>query len=241
MSEPSKLNHLAIILDGNRRWASQHGLKGDSIVYKEGGQKISPIVEQAFKLGVECVSLWVGSYSNLVNRSKAVLRVLDSAYEKKFKELADSDSIQKNEVKIEVIGEWRDLLSKKCIASAERAIDVTKHYTKRTLVVLVGYDGLRERGLAVESLLKNSPAAPSNPRKAELLLRSYAQTGHLPNVDLVIRTGAWLDPHNSAGFLGFLTADSQYSFPKVLWPDFTPTMLKSIFDDFVSRERRYGK
>ncbi|HSE29049.1 MAG TPA: undecaprenyl diphosphate synthase family protein [Candidatus Saccharimonadales bacterium] len=237
----SDLNHVAIILDGNRRWAKEHGLSGDSSVYKHGGLAIAPVVEAIYKSGAQCISLWVGSYSNLVNRSKILLKALDHAYEAKFNELADSETIREQQVKIEIIGEWRELLSESCVAAADRAIEATKNFAKRTLVILVGYDGVRERGAAVQKLLQQNSPTPSDILQAEQLLRSNSWTGHLPNVDLIIRTGAWQDPHNSAGFLGFLTTDSQYSFPPVLWPDLTKEMVSEICDDYLSRERRYGK
>lgn len=200
------------------------------------------IVEEAFNCGIRCVSLWVGSYSNLVNRSKAVLKVLDAAYEHKFNQLANDPVIQKEQVQIEVIGDWRNLLSKRCIAAAERAIEVTKNYSRLKLVVLVGYDGVRERGQAVLSLLSNPTTTQvDDPPSANQLLRSHAATGHLPDVDLIVRTGAWEDPHNSAAFLSFLTSESQYAFPRVLWPDFTPQLLRQLVDDFARRERRFGK
>lgn len=237
----SDFKHLAIILDGNRRWAKEHGMQGDSSVYKHGGLVIAPVVEAAYKCGVECISLWVGSYSNLVNRSKILLKALDAAYEAKFNELADNETIQEQQVKIEVIGEWRELLSKKCVAAADRAIEATKNYTKRKLVILIGYDGVRERGTAIQKLLQQDSPAPRDVFQAEQLLRANSWTGHLPDVDLIVRTGAWQDPHNSAGFLGFLTTDSQYSFPPVLWPDLSPAMITEICEDFLNRERRYGK
>jgi undecaprenyl diphosphate synthase len=73
------------------------------------------------------------------------------------------------------------------------------------------------------------------------LLRQNSWTGHLPDVDLVIRTGSGADPHNSAGFLSLLTDNAQFAFLDTLWPDFTPDHLNKVLDDFVARERRMGK
>jgi len=58
---------------------------------------------------------------------------------------------------------------------------------------------------------------------------------------LIIRTGAWQDPHNSAGFMSLLVDEAQYSFPELLWPDFTSEILTGIINDFSARERRHGK
>ncbi|HEU5187812.1 MAG TPA: undecaprenyl diphosphate synthase family protein [Candidatus Saccharimonadales bacterium] len=235
----TQLTHLALILDGNRRWAKQHGLT-EAGVYKRAGGNIGDILETAFELGVQCVSLWVGSYANLANRSPVLVKALDKVYGDKFKELLAHPSVAKKQVKIEVIGEWRDLLSKATKAAAEKAIQATAHHAGPKLVMLIGYDGTRERGAAVQSLLKDPVTAPGDPMEAEALLRRHSWSGHLPNVDLIIRTGVWQDPHNSAGFYGFLTSEAQYSFPPVLWPDFTPAMLQSICQNFLGRERRFG-
>lgn len=109
----------------------------------------------------------------------------------------------------------------------------------------MGYDGRRERGAAAASLAQSyaqtQQAIPEDVLEMDALLQSHAWTGHLPDVDLIVRTGAWEDPHNSAGFLGFLTAESQFSFPEVLWPDFTPAVLETVLADFTRRERRKGK
>lgn len=234
------LTHLALILDGNRRWAKQHGLS-EAAVYSQAGGNIGDILETAFELGVTCVSLWVGSYSNLANRSPLLVKALDKVYRDKFKELLAAPAVQEKQVKIEVIGEWRTLLSDATRAIAEKAITTTAHHMGPRLVMLIGYDGVRERGAAVQSLLQSGDSASADPVEAEATLRKHSWSGHLPNVDLVVRTGVWQDPHNSAGFYGFLTGESQLAFPPVLWPDFTPKMLHDICDDFASRERRHGK
>lgn len=241
MSSPQQLTHLALILDGNRRWGKQRGVAEAGPLYKQAGDNIGPVLEAALEVGVQCVSLWVGSYSNLANRSPLLVKALDGVYGDKFEELLDHPSVKEKRVKIEVIGEWRDLLSAKTKASAERAIAETAHHDGPTLVMLIGYDGVRERGAAVQSLLNSGAQAPADITEAEGLLRKHSWSGHLPNVDLIIRTGVWHDPHNSAGFYGFLTTESQYSFPPVLWPDFTPAMLRDICADFADRERRFGK
>lgn len=240
MTTKQPLTHLALILDGNRRWAKQHGLT-EAAVYNQAGGNIGNILETAFELGVHCISLWVGSYSNLANRAPLLVKALDKVYGDKFKELLANPTVKEKQVKIEVIGEWRQLLSKPTRDAIEQAITSTAQHIGPKLVMLIGYDGVRERGAAVQSLLKGGDSAPSDPVEAEATLRKHSWSGHLPNVDLVVRTGVWQDPHNSAGFYGFLTGESQLAFPPVLWPDFTPAMLQEICNDFTNRERRFGK
>jgi undecaprenyl diphosphate synthase len=144
-------------------------------------------------------------------------------------------------VRIQVLGEWRDLLSEKTVAAADNAMATTANHTGPILAILIGYDGYRERGAAVQKLLKDAPEPANDVLEAESQLRERSWTGHLPNVDLIVRTGVWNDPHSSANFLGFLAGEAQFAFPKVLWPDFTAKMLDNVIDDYLGRERRHGR
>lgn len=236
----SKLRHLAIILDGNRRWAKQHGIT-EAQVYERAGKNIADVLETAYNNGIEYVSIWIGSYANLTHRSKALVKALDTLYRKKLNELATNDTVKEKKVRIEVTGEWRDLLSEDTVQAAHNAMILTEKHNGPHLTVLIGYDGHRERGAAVKQLLRESPKPAGDVLDAEAQLRKRTWTGHLPDVDLIVRTGAWTDPHNSAAFLSFLTGESQFAFPKVLWPDFTGKMLDDVIDDFLGRERRHGK
>jgi undecaprenyl diphosphate synthase len=236
----SKLTHLSIILDGNRRWAKQHGIT-EAQVYERGGLNIADVLETAYDNGIQYASIWIGSYANLTARDKILVAALDRLYRMKLDELANHKTVKEKRVRIEVIGEWRELLSKATVRAAENAMAVTANNDGPSLVILIGYDGHHERGAAVQQLLKDNPEPASSFLEAEAQLRERSWTGHLPDVDLIIRTGAWTDPHNSAAFLGFLTGESQWAYPEVLWPDFTSEMLQDIIDDFLGRERRHGK
>jgi undecaprenyl diphosphate synthase len=236
----SKLTHLALILDGNRRWAKQHGIT-EAAVYERGGQNIAEVLETAYNNGAQCVSIWIGSYANLTHRSKALVRALDNLYRKKLNELATHKTVKEKAVHIEVIGEWRDLLSRETVQAADNAMLLTAKNKGPKLAILIGYDGHHERGAAVQQLLKDAPKPAADVLEAENQLRERSWTGHLPDVDLIVRTGVSADPHNSASFLSFLTGESQFAFPKVLWPDFTAKMLDNVIDDFLGRERRHGR
>ena len=119
----------------------------------------------------------------------------------------------------------------------EEAMATTAHRHTRELTLLIDYSGTRERTAAVHSILTDSPSSVST----EQVLRSRSWTGHLPELDLIVRTGAWTDPHNSAGFMSLLADETQFSFPELLWPDFNGEYLVKIIEDFHSRERRHGK
>lgn len=229
--------HLAIIPDGNRRWAKQHGLSGYKKLYDKGFQGLADITETAFELGVTHLSLWGSSHANIADRSTDFFTSIDRAFRDNVNKLSDNPAIAKYDVHINIIGEWRDSLTPKTVEVFEDAMRKTAHRTGRELTILIDYSGARERDAAVASLLQN-PAQTATPGQ---LLRSRSWTGHLPDVDLIIRTGSWQDPHNSAGFLSMLVDEAQLSFPELLWPDFSPSKLTEIITDFSSRERRRGK
>lgn len=229
--------HIAIIPDGNRRWARQHGIKGYKELYDRGIEGMLAIVESAFDCGVTHLSLWGSSHANITERSSDFSHNIDRVFRNNIHRFADHPAIEKYGIRITVIGEWRDSLTQKTIEAMNEAMAKTAHHQGREITLLVDYSGTRERTAATRSLL----ATPDNDTPAEQLLRSRSWTGHLPDLDLIIRTGSWEDPHNSAGFMGLLADDVQYAFPEVLWPDFTGNQLRKIVDNFHHRERRLGK
>ncbi len=233
----SETFHLAIIPDGNRRWAKQHGLRGYKQLYDRGFQGLADITETAFEHGVTHLTLWGSSHANIADRSSDFFNSIDRAFRDNVRKFIINPAIEKYDVHISIIGEWRDSLTPKTVAVFEDAMAKTAHHTGRELTILIDYSGTRERTAAVHSILTDTKSdAPT-----EQLLRTRSWTGHLPDVDLIIRTGAWNDPHNSAGFMSLLVDEAQYSFPELLWPDFTPKVLTGIIDDFSARERRHGK
>lgn len=235
------VNHLAIIPDGNRRWAKKQAISIEGKIYEKGSEKTFEIINAALKQDIPFVTFWASSYSNLLARPKGFVNATEDMYVKKFNELAKNKLIHEQQVKIVALGEWRNILQPKTIQAIQNAIDATSNYIKRQLTILVGYDGHRERGAAIKALLQDSPALPENPANGDDLLKKYCWTNSLPNADLIIRTGAWQDPHNSAAFLSMQSGESQLAFPPVLWPDFTPEMLKDILSDYNKRERRLGR
>jgi undecaprenyl diphosphate synthase len=229
--------HLAIIPDGNRRWAKQHGLKGYKKLYDKGFQGLSLITETAFELDVTHLSLWGSSHANIADRSSEFFSSIDRAFRDNVRKMAENPVIDKYDVHINIIGEWRDSLTPKTVEVFEDAIQKTAHRKGRELTILIDYSGSRERTAATHSILTD----PQSDVPTEQLLRSRSWTGYLPDLDLIVRTGAWTDPHNSAGFMSLLADEAQYAFPEKLWPDFGGDNLRAIVNDFRERERRHGK
>jgi undecaprenyl diphosphate synthase len=229
--------HLAIIPDGNRRWARQNGLKGYAQLYDKAIAGLVAVTETAFESGVTHLSMWGSSHANLEDRSSDFFNGIDRAFRNNIHRFSEHPVIEKYDIRINIIGEWRESLTPKTIEAFEEAMAKTAHRSSRELTLLIDYSGTRERTAAVESLLEN----PSSDTSTDQLLRSRSWTGHLPDLDLIVRTGSWEDPHNSAGFMSLLGDETQLAFPQIYWPDFGPQDLHKIIEDFRTRERRRGK
>ena len=239
------MKHLALILDGNRRWGKQRGIAMNIDFYIQSGLLGRGIAQAAFDRGIDYLTIWIGSISNLTKRSSLELMALNKAYKKFFTDPDNLQFMKDRRIKIDCFGRWRDLLEQSTVSAIEKALQDTADFADsgKILTVLIGYDGSDERGEALRTILNqpNEQMTKLPSKDLNQLLRANSWTGHLPDVDLTIRTGSGSDPHNSAGFLSLLTDNVQYEFVDTLWPDFTPEDLTEIIDDFSSRERRMRK
>jgi undecaprenyl diphosphate synthase len=269
MNDKNYPKHLALILDGNRRWGRAHGVKMNVDFYLNSGGLGLDVARHAFDGGVDNLTIWIGSVANLTKRSAIEIRALNKAYKLFFLDQDNLTFAHDMQIKIDCFGRWRELLEPTTVKAIEKAVDATAKYDKsgRRLTVLIAYDGTEERGAALEKVLesesnlafarlsKNGETVSDEARNdgteerrgrddlmsAANLLRQNSWTGHLPDVDLIIRTGVGADPHNSAGFLSLLTDNAQYVFLETLWPDFTIEMFDQILEDYALRERRRGR
>lgn len=227
-------NHIAIIPDGNRRWARRRSLlpwEG----HRKGIASFSEIADSVFGRGIPWLTIWAASEDNLTKRSKREISHLLSFLEAWIKDEIDRGTLARNGTQVRFIGRWRELLPdrEKIAARIGQLEEQTSHGTARHLTVLFGYDGQREMLDAVRSLQRH----PGTPATADTLHAALA-TGTLPAVDLVIRTGG--EPHWSAGFMMWHAANSQLAFTETLWPAFGEKELNAILKDFSRRERRFG-
>jgi len=227
----TKITHLAIIPDGNRRWAKNRGLqawKG----HTESVQKTIDFIKKAFKLGIKYVTFWTSSYDNLSKRPKEEVYVLESIFKQSMEQLIKDKDIHDGQVKVTCLGEWRDLLRKDTIEAFIKAEEATKNYNNHHLTFLIGYNGDREMIRAIKNIADCKNISPE-------MLKQNLWTKDLPPVDLVIRTGG--EPHLSTGFMMWDIKDAQLYFSEKLWPDFTNDDLTKAVEDYESRNRRFGK
>ena len=229
--------HVAIIPDGNRRWAKKSMLppiKG----HQRGADILGDILEAAFDLGITHFSFWGESKSNIRKRSRIASKSLEKIFKKSFNDLENEKKIHEWEVKINVFGQWREMLGRETKQAILSATEVTKNYNRRTLNFFIAYNGTEEILHAISKIVKKSKRDPEL-RVTPELLKNNLFTYDLPPVDLLIRTGG--EPHLSMGFMMWDIANVQLYFPDKLWPEFTPGDFKKVIEDYSKRRRRFGE
>ncbi len=231
--------HIVIVPDGNRRWAKKRNLspwRG----HLEGAKRTEELVQAAFDLGIECLSIWGGSLNNLTKRPRREVNALVGIYDRYFKKLTKEKKIHQNRVKINVIGRWQKVLPKKTIGIIKELIQATKDYNQYSLNFFIAYNGTDEMIAAIKGIAKEG-GENKGLKITPKTLEKHLWSGHLPPVDFLIRTGSGGDPHNSAGFMMWHCANSQLYFTDTCYPGFNKKELTKAINDFVRRQRRFGK
>ena len=136
--------HIAIIPDGNRRWAKKRGLKPWEGHLKGIGDFAQDIAWTAFDAGVGYLTIWGGSYDNLTKRSKIEVRMLNEAYRRFIRTTLEDERIYKHGVRVTFLGEWRKVLEAETIELIEKVQSSTKNHKNYHLTVLVAYNGDKE-------------------------------------------------------------------------------------------------
>jgi len=225
-------NHIAIIPDGNRRWAVSKGKKA-FFGHKEGAHTTEKILKASFDIGVRFFTIWGASEDNLTKRDGVEIKALTQVFIQTLTKLSKSKELKKYNVKVCVRGRFSELLKNTQLNEVVRALEnSTKHNTERVLTILLGYDGKNEMIEVIKSFQKNKKEV------TEKTVHESLFTNNLPPVDLVIRTGG--DPHWSAGFMMWLTANSEFFFTNTFWPAFNEVELKKAFREFSRRRRMMG-
>jgi undecaprenyl diphosphate synthase len=227
--------HVAIIPDGNRRWAKKRGLKPWE-GHEAGAKNLEKVLRVSFDLGVKYITFWGSSLDNLRKRPFREKRALLDIYRRYFLKLTDSEDIHKNEVKINVIGKWEDQFPNSVKKVIRKCIDQTNKYQKYFLNFLLAYSGDEEMVEAVNQIVEKFKGKVK--RITSRMIKEHLLTKNLPPVDLLIRTGG--EPHNSTGFMMWDTANAQLYFSEVFWPDFDEKKMREAIMDYSRRARRFG-
>lgn len=229
--------HVALIPDGNRRWARQRG-KSPFAGHQRGVAIFKDVAVHAVDKGVEYVSLWGLSLDNVTQRSAREVAWLMRLFRQEFRALADNPAIHERRIQIRVLGAWRRVFPLPVRRAVESAIATTRDYDGPVLTFLLAYNGTDAMLAAIRSVVREARTRSRLWVTPELLKR-HLVTKDLPPVDLLIRTGG--EPHLSAGFMMWEMADAQLYFTETRWPDFSPEVFDAALEDYAARERRRGR
>lgn len=227
--------HVAIIPDGNRRWAKGCGLlpwEG----HEEGAKNTEKIIEEARDMGIAELSFWGSSLENLVKRPAREKIELVRVYERHFQSLLDSEEIFRNRVRVRCIGRWKGRFPASLEALLVRIEEETKHHDASALNFFLAYSGKDDMVQAFQKVSElNLPIQEVN----ESSVKSALMTRDLPPVDFLIRTGG--GAHLSSGFLMWDIADAELYFSQQWYPDFGKEDFRKAIIEYSNRERRFGK
>ncbi|MFP4116979.1 MAG: polyprenyl diphosphate synthase [Candidatus Aenigmatarchaeota archaeon] len=227
--------HVAIIMDGNRRWAKQRSCSPWE-GHKKGEEVVEEVLEKALGMNIKHTTFWTLSLDNVEKRSEEEVEYLMDLFVENFKRIKEEERIHENEVKINVLGRWKQILPERVTEAIEEAVEATKDYSNYYLNLLIAYSGKDEMLRAIRRITEDSP--DKGDITSELIKKNLF-TSELPPVDLMIRTGG--EPHNSTGFMMWDTANSQYYFSEKLWPEFSSEDFEEAVEDYRKRERRFGE
>jgi len=226
--------HIAIIMDGNGRWAKK---KGNIRIFghKSAVNSVKETAEACAELGIQHLTLYAFSTENW-NRPKMEVKALMELLIATIN--SEIDTLLNNNIRLNAIGQLHDL-PKKAYNKLMEAIDRTKDKNGLTLTLALSYSSKVEILEAVRSIAKDSANGKIQPGEVnETVFESYLNTRGVPDPDLMIRTSG---EQRISNFLLWQMAYTELYFTEVLWPDFTKEDLYKAILDFQHRERRYGK
>jgi undecaprenyl diphosphate synthase len=217
--------HVAIIMDGNGRWAKQRHLPR-AMGHQRGVDAVRTLVRAARQMGLEVLTLYAFSTENW-RRSEDEVSTLMGLLKRYIQ--ADLDEFVANNVRLKIIGEYRALASD-IVELLDHALERTAQNDGTTLVVALNYGSQDEIARAAAKAAAKGPITPET-------IEAELDTAGLPPLDLLIRTSGEVRLSN---FLLWQAAYAEMIFTDVLWPDFTPDHLRAALEEFSKRERRYG-
>ena len=223
-------NHVAIIMDGNGRWAARHG-KSRSEGHRAGTENLRRIIEAFISHGVRYLTLYAFSTENWHrpdDEVRALLEIVDEVIRTVV------DDLHREDIRLRHIGRL-DRLPPELRRSICESIELTKHNSRMTLCVAFDYGGRAEIVDAVRSMIADEVRVED---VSEELLRQYMYTNGMPDPDLIIRTSG---EQRLSNFLIWQAAYAEYYTTPVYWPDFDETEVDKALKAYGERKRRFGK
>jgi undecaprenyl diphosphate synthase len=225
--------HIAIIMDGNGRWAEQHTI-GRIRGHKKGAQAVRTVVRACREIGIKYLTLFAFSSENWERPAKEVQALMFLLEEYLTKEI---EQLQKQEIRLTTIGETGRLNSK-VQEKLLKAKEMTLKNDKMILNLALSYGGRDEIISAVKKIMKENEKGEIDISKVtKEKFSNYLYTSDMPDPDLLIRTSG---EYRISNFLLWQMAYTELYFTKVLWPDFTKDDLLKAIASYQKRERRFG-
>jgi undecaprenyl diphosphate synthase len=223
--------HVAIIMDGNGRWATARG-RPREWGHRHGAESVRRVVRAAPDLGISTLTLYAFSSDNW-HRPPAEVAVLMKLFGRYLR--TEIDELRDNGVRLQVVGR-RDRLQPRLVRAMERAEEETRHGARLLLRLAVDYSS---RDLLLRAI-RTAASSPDVEREdlATLLGEAMHGDGHAPDVDLLIRTGG---ERRLSDFLLWECAYAELLFTPVMWPDYRAEHLEEAIREFRSRDRRFGR
>lgn len=222
--EGQHARHVAIIMDGNGRWAKRRHLPR-ALGHQRGVEAVRELVRGLDGMGIECLTLYAFSSENWKRPGEEVDDLMNLM--RKFVK-SDLPEFIANDVKLKIIGDWQGL-APDIVEMLEDALERTAG-GRRTLAVALDYGSQQEIARAAAKAAGQGAVTPES-------ISAHLDTADLPPLDLLIRTSGEVRLSN---FLLWQCAYAEMMFVDTLWPDFTPAHLARALEDFAQRERRYG-
>lgn len=232
-----KPEHIAIILDGNRRWASDKALNPWA-GHEKGAERIEQLLDWCLKLGVRSMTLYVFSTENF-GRSKAEVEQIMRIAGENFRKILTDQRIYRSKIRVKVIGRV-NLLPESFQQLIQEVENATKDYDQHFLNFAFAYGGRAEIVDAARKIAEKVHDGKLEPEKVdEKTFEQYLYTSHMPkqDPDLIIRTSG---EERLSGFLLWQSAYSELCFLDAYWPDFRLIDLLRAVRTFQKRKRRFG-
>lgn len=231
--ETGRARHVAIIMDGNGRWATERGWPR-LVGHRKGAERVKEIVRAAPDLGIEWLTIYAFSTENWKRSTEEVLGLM--AIFARYIE-READRLATEGVRMRFIGDRSRLDAKlqKLMAGIEAR---TAQFSRLNLTVAINYGGRDEMVRAMRRLCADAAAGRLDPAAlSDATISGALDTAGLPDPDLIIRTSG---ETRTSNFLPWQSAYAEYEFTPTLWPDFRPDELATILSRFGNRDRRFG-
>lgn len=226
--------HIAIIMDGNGRWAKNQG-KLRVFGHQSGVRSVREVSEGAAELGVECLTLYAFSTENW-NRPKLEVNALMTLLVRTIRN--ETKTLMENDIRLETIGD-KSMLPKDCVKELDEAIELTKNNKRMTLILALSYSAKWDIVNATKLIANKVKSGQIEVDEInEEVIDNALTTYKFPNPELMIRTSG---EQRISNFLLWEIAYSELYFTDVLWPDFRKEDLYKAILNYQGRERRFGK